>query len=398
VGGIVAVVLLIVGAVAVLGAGDNTHTPQAAEGYDPPDAPAAPFPPATEPPSPATEPLHDVVSVTAGNSSSCATHRQGTVWCWGQNDDGQLGSAPSGPIGWARPVDSVDGATTAPAVAWGHACVVASERVVCWGANYDGRIGDGTTSPTRMPSDIGIERAEHVASGGRYTCASNPEGLWCWGNLTGDGLGAGTPPTNVLDEPIRNVSVGEEHSCATLRDDGSVWCWGTNQYGELGDGSTKDASRPVRATATEDHDVGKVVAGPHHTCALLEDRTILCWGRGRQGQLGNASEELAPEPAVVLGIDDAVDVAAGGDFTCALHEIGTVSCWGNAFAGQTGSENDRDLYPVEVPGLEGVVSISSGSTHSCAVLTDATVRCWGSNLYGELGGRRASGAVVTVLG
>lgn len=215
-------------------------------------------------------------------------------------------------------------------------------------------------------------------------------------------------------EAISPLAIGGSHACA-LPGDGSVRCWGGNFWGQLGDGTTSDSDIPVAVIDAEGSvsplvDVVAVAAGSTHTCAVLEDTTVRCWGdngvqtdpvgEGQGGHLGNGTTDSSLTPVAVIAgagsteaLTDVVAITAGQFRTCALVADGTVMCWGN---GQT-----APLAVTTAGGeaLSGVIAISSANFHDCALLADNTVACWGSNNSGELGdGTVASdGTPVTVI-
>src|SRR5438876_1878896 len=189
------------------------------------------------------------------------------------------------------------------------------------------------------------------------------------------------------------VELGSFYSCSLLQD-GTVRCWGDNSAGQLGDGTTTNASTPVAVAG-----IGGAVAvtgGGFHTCARFLDGTLECWGRNDFGQLGDPATTSfnSVTPVRVTGITSAIAVAAGGFHTCALLADGTVRCWGENDFGQLGNGTSDPApgtpttfnpSPVTVSGIPTAVAISAGGWHTCALLRDGTVQCWGENTYGQLG-------------
>jgi alpha-tubulin suppressor-like RCC1 family protein len=306
-----------------------------------------------------------------GDSHTCAVTVNGKVKCWGWNVFGQLGDGstidshvPVAVIGFTGSEES----TTAVRVSAGglHSCaVLVNGTVKCWGDNASGQLGDGSTTPSTVPV---------LVSG-----------------ITGQSRSSFAV----------NVTAGGGDTCALMAN-GTVKCWGYNVDGQLGDGSNSDSSTPVVVQGIDGSSPSKTAVTVHttgpQTCALMADGTVMCWGRNNYGQLGDNSNTSSNVPVVVSGIDGlsasstAVSVAAGGYHSCAAMADGSVQCWGSNLHGALGDGQPMDsLVPVVVSGLDGssasssAVSVSAGSFHSCAVLADGTSACWGWNMNGTLG-------------
>ena len=340
--------------------------------------------------------------VAASGYYSCVLLKNGTVQCWGNNQFGQLGNGTT--TNSSTPV-LVTGITTATIVAVGssHSCARLTDSTVqCWGNNQFGQLGNGTTTNSSTPVPVvnttntgSLTGATAVAAGGYHSCARLADStLQCWGNGAKGQLGpniqstgeTGTPVTVTGIETATAIAAGSEHSCALL-DNNTVKCFGLNNVGQLGNGTTTNSSTPVSVVNTTNTGVltgaTAVAAG---TCVRLQDSTVQCWGTNKFGQLGNGTTEDALTPVPVTGITTATAIAAGERHSCALLNNSTIQCWGDNSAGQLGDGTRvQSLVRVPVTGINTATAVAAGSSHSCARLTDGTVQCWGDNTYGQLG-------------
>jgi alpha-tubulin suppressor-like RCC1 family protein len=201
--------------------------------------------------------------------------------------------------------------------------------------------------------------------------------------------------SNITDATA--VATGGYHTCAMLSD-GSIQCWGNNSYGQLGNDTTTSSSVPVTVSGITN--AVAVAAGYDHTCALLSDGSVQCWGVNGDGQLGNdttgmcSAASCSAIPVTVSGVTNASGVAAGGSYSCALLSGGSVQCWGNNGDGQLGNGTTTSSYvPVTVSGVTNATAVSA-SDHTCAVLSGGSVQCWGRN--GGLGNGSMTDSTVPV--
>jgi alpha-tubulin suppressor-like RCC1 family protein len=217
-------------------------------------------------------------------------------------------------------------------------------------------------------------------------------GVRCWGSNERGQLGDGTtadrsrpPPSDVLTGAIA-VSAGGTHTCA-LMTGGGVRCWGGNVFGQLGDGTESD--RPVPPESDVLVGAKQISTGDLHTCALLEDAGVRCWGHNINGELGIGSYDPVLDPRGRDVQTNAAAVAAGFNFTCALARDGGVRCWGYNGRGQIGDDTDLEvdrLEPADAAVLTGAGAITVGISHTCALMKESRgVRCWGHNGSGQLG-------------
>ena len=250
-----------------------------------------------------------------------------------------------------------------------------------------------------------------VSAGGQHTCTVLQDGtVHCWGSGDSGELGNGSTSNSSTPVQVSNitnaiqVSAGAADTCAVLQD-GTVHCWGSGFAGQLGNGLETSSSTPVQVSNITN--ATQVSTGLFHTCALLQDGTVRCWGgSGEDRRLGNGSTSNSSTPVRVLNITNATQVSAGAVHTCALLQDGTVHCWGNNFSGQlgNGSREERSPIPVQVSNITSTAQISARRFHTCAVLQDSTVHCWGGGGFGRLGNgieydlREGSPIPVQVLG
>lgn len=240
-----------------------------------------------------------------------------------------------------------------------------------------------------------------VTAGGLHSCALySDSSAYCWGYNVGGQLGNGATRTDAgeteavavigLPSGVSRLVAGLVHTCALHA--GGVVCWGANNLRQIGDGSSalnQVAPTPVLLGATEP--VVDLSAGDNHTCVVLSDATVMCWGANDQGQLGRAASGPQATPVLVNGIDEAVEVRAGAASTCVRRMDGSVWCWGRNNQGQLGrgTTSTREEVPAVVSGFDGAsppsaTHIDVGGSHACAVLPTET-RCWGAGLSGQLG-------------
>ena len=344
-------------------------------------------------------PLADIASIGTGAAHTCAlTSPGGGVKCWGWNESGRLGDGST--ESRSTPVDVVGLSSDISAIAPGgsHTCVLTTGGgVKCWGYNLNGQLGDGSRESKSMPVDVvGLDSGvTAITVGLNHACAlTTGGGVKCWGYNGWGNLGDGTAVSRstpidvvILSSSVSAIAAGQEHTCA-LTIGGGVKCWGSNQYGQLGDGSTaSDESRAVDVVGLSSG-VSAIAAGWHHSCALTTDGGIKCWGRNEWRQLGDGTTVSRSTPIDVVGLSSGVSaIATGGYHTCALTTGGGVKCWGENVWGQLGDGTTVSRSTsVDVVGLgSGVSAIATGGTHTCALPTGGGVKCWGENGYGRLG-------------
>ena len=353
----------------------------------------------------AAAPLSGVTQVSAGERHSCAVTFTGALRCWGENFSGQLGTGTRESRG--SPVDVLGLSSGVAMVAAGktHTCAVtAAGAAKCWGSNLNGQLGDGTQADRLSPVTVsGLSSGVlAITVGEGFSCAlTTGGGVKCWGfngdgALGNNGFQPSLVPVDVIGLPagVAAISAGDTHVCALLVG-GALRCWGRNDAGQVGDGTTSQRSLPTDVLALP-AGASAVSAGSRHTCAVATGGPVKCWGANAKGQLGDASVATHVVPADVAGpLTGASIVAAGVEHTCAVV-AGAVRCWGANAMGQVGDSTFTDrLVPVVATGLaSGATGVSAGARHACAVV-GGVVKCWGDNTYGQLGAG-STGSVSTV--
>jgi alpha-tubulin suppressor-like RCC1 family protein len=351
-------------------------------------------------------PLPGPSGLSAGGEHTCTCAvAGGGIQCWGAGDLGQLGDGVGNSSFSPVQVSGSKELTgwNAVSAGFGHTCALGNGDVFCWGSNDSGQVGNGSTMDALVPQQVSLSRpARAIAAGGSHTCAiTDGGGTWCWGANTDGQLGNNSTtdsrtPVQVAGLPGQAgaIAAGDNHTCALL-DDGSVWCWGHNSSGQLGDGTTTDSLVPVQVSGLS---ARAVATGSAHTCAigdgaLTGEGSVWCWGSNADGQLGNNSSADSSRPVAVQNLSaDAQVVATGWEHTCALVSGGSIWCWGDNSGGQLGSVSALgNRLPAQVQGLSSrAQAVTGGFQHTCA-LADYAVQCWGNNFQGELGtGTRTS--------
>jgi cysteine-rich repeat protein len=327
-------------------------------------------------------------------SGPCGVFHDGSVWCWGHQGMLSLGADHA-----ARPVPTV-GLTQVQQVVGGNGWFCAlrrDETVWCWGKNTDGQLGNGSIENGFYPKQVkGLDHVIKLQTGSDFLCALRSDRtLWCWGSNVDGKLGDADSSERQTPEPSRVVGLENvagfsqsnahlrRHNCAHLLN-GSAWCWGNNDHGQVGNGTQLQIHRrPVQVSHLTD--VAQIVSGSDFNCARLVRGQVWCWGNNEDGQLGDGTEEPRLEPVRVGDITTAIDLAVLDGAVCALNSDGVVSCWGNNQYGEIGQGNmgtegghARYLRPTVVPGLPLVTSLHSSKNVVCALTADNHLWCWGA--------------------
>jgi alpha-tubulin suppressor-like RCC1 family protein len=406
------------------------------------DAPADGPPIDAGPPCTATP---CVTQLGVGGAHACVRIADGTARCWGSNYAGELGSGTVGDAGFDGgngAIPATPAVTGVAAVAAGgvgqtddfSCAVLAGGSASCWGSNRYGQLALVSEAGVDLAAHpdpgavAGLSGIEDVRCGGWHACAllAGGGGVSCWGsNAQGQlaqfdaGTFTSTPGLAGLPAamPVTQIATGQFHTCALLAD-GTVWCWGEDSEGQLGrllDGGSMQDQHPAPVQGLSG--ATQIAAGNFHSCAVLEGGLLLCWGQNDHGQTGRGPGGAMVEPSPGLVAFPAgskvSQVSAGLLHTCAVLSDGSVWCWGDNQAGQIGTGvltadggdgaatgfNPADvLYPTQVAGLPAhAVAVGAGYQHTCALLVGGAVMCWGSNQFGELGGGAGDAAAANSL-
>ncbi|WP_413943337.1 RCC1 domain-containing protein [Bdellovibrio sp. HCB-162] len=389
--------------------------------------------------------------IAVGDYFACALLDNSSVKCWGQNSQGQLGlgnmtglgdsvgemgdSLPSIDLGTGRKVLQISSGVA-------YACALLDNSTVkCWGNNSYGKLGQGHANSlgdgagemgdSLSAISLGTGRtAVQIATGSYHTCAIlDNSSVKCWGlgsyGVLGQGntttlgdnageMGDSLPAVSLgAGRTVVQISLGSQHTCALL-DNSTIKCWGNNASGQLGQGNTSvlgdGAGEMGDSLPAVNLGTGRtalqVAAGYYHTCALLDDSTVKCWGSNTYGQLGQGNTNVLGDeagemgdslPAIDLGVGrKAKQISAGAEHTCALLDNGTVKCWGRNLYGNLGQGNTNSigdgvgemgdsLAAINLGTGRTIVQISAYAYQTCAVLDNSTMKCWGSNTFGQLG-------------
>ena len=343
-------------------------------------------------------PLSDIASIASANLHTCALTNSGEVKCWGFGIYGNLGHGTNSNS--TTPVSVCERAKTggeticpplssiAAITVWGNTtCALTdSNTVKCWGIGSNGDLGNGADNNSNIPVDVHTDSGNSDALSGIAAiggpCALTDDGnvkCWGWGNygrLGNGGTSHSNTPVDVCQRAktgaettcpaladIAAISAGQYHRCA-LTDSGTLKCWGRGSDGRLGNGATTTTNSipvNVRTSSGNSDDlsgVEKIALGVEHSCALMNDSSVKCWGEGGEGRLGNGATTDQSSPVDVHtssdnsdALSDIASVSGGGEHTCALTLDSTVKCWGKGDHGRLGNgATDDSSYPVDVLG------------------------------------------------
>lgn len=356
------------------------------------------------------------IAISTKDNFTCVVSAEEQIWCWpGVN------YLPTKIEGTNKAkfitTSSIDYAQTSSGYSFpvrsDHVCYVTEmKNVQCWGGNEHGQLGDGARVSSLSPVDVvGVYDVMAISANGGHTCAVTHVGsVMCWGDNSSGQLGNYTTetfridqsdngqiplyisstPVNVLglDKDIIAISAGPDRTCA-VTNFGVVKCWGRNFNGALGTTKILSSTEPLQISGLSGKAID-IAVGASHTCALIEDRSVECWGSNGEGQLGDGTISVSTLPVKVIGLSGVTKLVAGGRHNCVL--VGSkAKCWGNNEFGQLGNGTTRQgLYlggslPADVLIDDDVVSISAWVDETCLVTRFGGAKCFGKGYKGALG-------------
>jgi alpha-tubulin suppressor-like RCC1 family protein len=327
-----------------------------------------------------------------------------TLWTWGGNNQGQLGNGVTNTTANPNPSQVFGGGTNWKQVACGYlhtAAIKIDGTLWTWGLNSYGRLGDGTVIQRNIPTVISASATtwKQVAGGRFHTAAVKTDGtLWTWGRNNSGQLGDGTSG-NISTTPAqtsagattwKQVACGYAHTAA-IKIDGTLWAWGQNAYRQLGDNTNVQRTSPVQISIGATN-WKQVACGDYHTVAIKTDGTLFAWGSNSQGQIGDGTLGInrTIPTQISVGTTNWKQVACGQYHTAAIKTDGTLWTWGRNNEGQlginlSGAGNDRSTPVTTFAGGTNWKQVACGLYNTIAVKTDGTVWGWGRNDLGQVG-------------
>jgi alpha-tubulin suppressor-like RCC1 family protein len=341
--------------------------------------------------------FEDWSSVSAGENFTCGIRHGGKLYCWGNDFYGQVGDGGTNEESITTPRRIGDFEDWASIAAGGfHACGVRKNgKLYCWGRDDNGQVGDaGPDANVSAPKRIGdFEDWTSVGGGLGHTCGIRHGGkLYCWGRDNKGQVGDAGDNTNISSpkrigdfEDWARVDGGNSHTCG-VRENGKLYCWGDDTYGQLGTPTL--ALAPYRIGDFQDW--SSVSAGADTTCGIRHGGKLYCWGDNAFGQVGIGEPEPGhpiPVPNRVGSFEDWATSSTGDSHNCGVRKNGKLYCWGYDGEGQVGDgfSDSFAYFPRRIGDFEDWAKISAGGSHSCGVRSNGKLYCWGDDTFGQIG-------------
>jgi alpha-tubulin suppressor-like RCC1 family protein len=358
-----------------------------------------------------------IAQLNAGYQSTCATDSTGLAYCWGENNDGQVGNnttttADAAVAVTATGVLAGKDITEISPGQYDTCALDSTGAAYCWGANHNGQAGNPATAVNFLvPVTVSASQTTTISAGNIHTCEINSGKAFCWGDNSNGELGNNSTMTSSVPVAawtggvlsgvtLTQIATGTNFSCA-LSAAGAAYCWGLGTSGQLGNNSVTSSGVPVpvyTGGVLSGVTLTQIATGNNFACALSSASAVYCWGAGGSGQLGNGSTTAAQSTAVavtatgVLSGQTLTEISVGGAFACALSSAGAVYCWGAGGSGQLGNGSTTAAQSTAVAvTTSGVLSgltltgVTLGSTSACALSTVGAAYCWGAGGSGQLG-------------
>ena len=334
---------------------------------------------------------------SAGDSHTLAIKTDGTLWAWGNNYCGSLGDGTNEDKNVPTKI-GIDNNWSKVYAGNNHSLAIKTDGTLwAWGCNYSGQLGDGTNEDRNVPTKIGTENIwSQISAGYGHCLAIKTDGtLWAWGFNDYGQLGDENTtvyknaPTKIgIDNNWSQIGAGGRHSLA-IKTDGTLWAWGFNYYGQLGDGTEffpwylpyKNVPTKIGA----DKNWSKICPGTYHSLAIKTDGTLWAWGNNEYGELGDGTMVIKNVPAKIGTDNNWSQISAGWGYSLAIKTDGTVWTWGVNYQGQLGDGTSKNKnIPTKIGTDNNWSQISALSHHSLAIKTDGTLWAWGDNYWGQL--------------
>ena len=390
-------------ALAACGGGDSGSAPPSPAAPATPAAPVAPVAPVVPTPPPAAI-TSSTPMLAGGNGFSLALMRDGSVFAWGDQQNGTLGNGNNAASSTRIPTRALNlAAITRVAAGDAHGMALRNDgQVFIWGANGSGRLGLGQdggafATPVALPGLAGITA---IAAGERFSMALRADGtLFTWGDNSQGQLGLGDVQARLSPTAVPGtgtvvaIAAGANHALA-LRSDGSVLAWGKNSDGQLGVGDFDARAVPTPVAALAGRGITQLAAGEFHSLALSSDGRVRGWGSSLRGEVGVAANTANGFgnfvlPALLPGVAGASAIAAGARHSMALLNDGTLRTWGDNGAGRLGNglsgSFSQSTFVAQIPQISTVTAIGAGKNHSLAIVADGRAACFGDNFFSQCG-------------